>query len=66
MSAWVIDQLWILICIGIAGGIAGAVYQSRRSLTDQERSSEETQLPAATSEDFPQEAVRTGISLRNV
>ena len=62
MWVWLIDQLWIFICLGIAGGIAGAVYQSRRSPSDRERSSEETQLPAPTSEDFPQEAVRTGIS----
>jgi hypothetical protein len=30
MWVWVTDQLWTFICIGIAGGIAGAIYQSRR------------------------------------
>jgi hypothetical protein len=29
MWVWVVDHLWTLICIAIAGGIAGAVYQSR-------------------------------------
>ena len=43
MWVWVIDQLWTFICIGIAGGIAGAIYQSRRTPNDSETSAEETQ-----------------------
>jgi hypothetical protein len=38
MWVWVIDQLWIFLCIGIAGGIWGAVYQLRRTQIDVETS----------------------------
>ena len=44
MWTWVIDQLWTFICIGIAGGIAGAIYQSSRTQIDVETSFEETQF----------------------
>jgi hypothetical protein len=46
MWLWVIDQLWIFICIGIAGGIWGAVYQSRRTQIDVETSPTEASQPS--------------------
>ncbi len=45
MWTWVINQLWTFICIGVLGGIAGAIYQSRRTQIDVEIRSEETQSP---------------------
>ena len=46
MWVWVIDQLWIFVCIGIAGGIAGAIYQSRRAQVDEETSPTELSKPS--------------------
>jgi hypothetical protein len=46
MWVWVIDQLWTFICIGIAGGIAGAIYQSRRTPIDAETSPTELSQPS--------------------
>jgi hypothetical protein len=43
---WVIDQSWIFICIGIAGGIWGAVYQSRRTQIDVETRPTEASQPS--------------------
>ena len=45
MWVWVIDQLWTFICVGIAGGIAGAIYQSRRTGRDPETSPIEANIP---------------------